>query len=637
MLSRLEERDAAGIIAGLAANKALPSDVIAEIVARTDGIPLFVEEMTKAVLEAESESAARRMVAAQPSPSLAVPASLHASLMARLDRLGPARELAQIAAAIGRGFSHALLASVARKPDTELASALDRLIQAGLLFRQGVPPQASYLFKHALVQDAAYSTLLREPRGALHARIAETLESQFAEIAERQPELLAHHCSEAGLIEKAAGLWGKAGLRSLEHSALVEAAAQLTRAIGQIASLPGTPELRRQQIELQVAFANILMHVKGYAAPETKASLDQARSFIEQADALREPPEDQLLLFSVLYGSFVANHWALNGDVCCNLAARFLMLAEKQRTIVPLMIGHRLMGNSLLHTGDIVKSRAHYDEAIALYDPMQHRPLATRFGQDAGVTTLVYRSQALWVLGYPEAALTDIEHALHYAREIGQATTLMIALSFASFICNLCRNHTEAITRAQELMPLAEEKGSLPWKALGMLSHGSALAMTGRASEAIEVLTSVLATFRATGATLFTPFYLLYLTRAYAECDKFDEAWRCIGEAMTVAEATKEKWCEAEIHRTAGELTLMLPVPGAATALTHFVRALGIAREQKAKSWELLVATSLARLWRDQDRRRQARDLLAPIYGWFNEGFDTANLKEAKVLLDELA
>ena len=244
-------------------NESLPANIRRDIIERTDGIPLFVEEMTKAVLEAGNERAAEHVAAAVPHPALAVPASLHASLMARLDRLGPAKEVAQIGSAIGREFSHALLASVVGKPEAELGSALDRLIQAGLLFRQGVPPQASYLFKHALVQDAAYGTLLREPRRALHARIAETLESQFAEAAESRPEVLARHCTEAGLIEKAAGLWGKAGQRSLDRSALVEAAAQLTRALEQIATLPGTPALRREQIKLQVALIHPLMHVKG--------------------------------------------------------------------------------------------------------------------------------------------------------------------------------------------------------------------------------------------------------------------------------------------------------------------------------------------------------------------------------------
>ncbi len=294
-LNRLGEREAAAIVAGLVGNKALPADVLAEIVERTDGIPLFVEEMTKAVLEAKSEGTARRTVAAVPSPVLAVPASLHASLMARLDRLGPAREVAQIGSAIGREFSHALLASVARKPAAELGSALDRLLQAGLLFRQGFPPQASYLFKHALVQDAAYGTLLREPRRALHARIAESLETEFAETAESRPEILAHHCTEAGLIEKAAGLWGKAGERSQARSALVEAAAQFAHALDQLATLPGTPALRREQIKLQVALITPLMHVKGHAATETKAAEEQARLLIEQAEALGEPPAATVL------------------------------------------------------------------------------------------------------------------------------------------------------------------------------------------------------------------------------------------------------------------------------------------------------------------------------------------------------
>ena len=254
-INRLGEREILAMIEGVIGNKPLPANIRQDIIERTDGIPLFVEEMTKAVLEAESQGAVEHLAAAVPSSALAVPASLQASLMARLDRLGPAKEVAQIGAAIGREFSHSLLAAVARKPETDINSALDRLFHAGLLFRQGVPPHATYLFKHALVQDAAYGTLLREPRRALHARIAETLESQFAEIAENQPELLARHCTEAGLIEKAAGLWGKAGQRSLERSALVEATAQLTRALGQIATLPGTPALRREQIKLQVALA----------------------------------------------------------------------------------------------------------------------------------------------------------------------------------------------------------------------------------------------------------------------------------------------------------------------------------------------------------------------------------------------
>jgi hypothetical protein len=322
-LNRLGDREIAAMIERVTGNKALPNSVRQDIIERTDGIPLFVEEMTRAVLEAESEGEARKTAAAVPSSSIVVPPSLYASLMARLDRLGSAKEVAQIGAAIGREFSHALLATIALKNDKELQSALDALTKAGLLFRQGVAPNETYLFKHALVQDAAYGTLLREPRRALHARIAEALEGKFTEIAENQPELLARHYSEAGLIEKAAGLWGKAGQRSLERSALVEAAAQLTRALDQTATLPTAPALRRDQIKLQVALITPLMHLKGHAAPETKAAVERARSLIEQAEALGEPLDDPLLLFSVLFALWTANAVAFNGDVCRDLAAHF--------------------------------------------------------------------------------------------------------------------------------------------------------------------------------------------------------------------------------------------------------------------------------------------------------------------------
>ena len=368
-LNRLTRREVDAMIDRVADNEPMPANIRQEIIERSDGIPLFVEEMTKAVLEAESRGAAERTAAAIPSPAFAVPATLHASLMARLDRLGSAKEVAQIGAAIGREFSHALIAAVARKAEPELRSALDRIIEAGLLFRQGVAPHATYLFKHALVQDAACGTLLREPRRKLHARIAETLESQFAEISKNQPEVLARHYTEAGLIEKAAGFWGKAGLRSLERSALIEALAQLTRALDQIATLPETPALRREQIKVQIALVHALMHVKGYAASETKAAVERARLLIEQAEALGEPPEDPMLLFIVLASAWSANHIAFNGDLIRELAAQFLALAEKQRTTVPLMIGHFFTGVSLMFTGDIVQGRVHLDRAIALYDP----------------------------------------------------------------------------------------------------------------------------------------------------------------------------------------------------------------------------------------------------------------------------
>ena len=390
ILDRLGEREIAALIAGVTGSTPLPANIRDGIIERTDGIPLFVEEMTKAVMEAGAVQALERAFAAIPGSSVAVPASLHASLMARLDRLGSAKEVAQIGSVIGREFSHSLLQAVAGKPEAELQSALNRLVEAGLLFSQGALPHATYLFKHALVQDAAYGTLLRQPRRALHARIADALEHHFEEIAENQPELLARHYSEAGLIEKAARFWGKAGQRSLERSALVEAVAQLARALDQLATLPGTPALRQEQVRLQVALITPLLHVKGYASPETKAAVERARLLIEQAEGLGEPPDDPLLLFSVLFGFWVANYVAFNGEVCRELAAQFLALAQKQGATVPLMIGHGLLGTSLVITAtDVAQGRAHCERALALYNAAEHRALAARFGQDVRVTNLV--------------------------------------------------------------------------------------------------------------------------------------------------------------------------------------------------------------------------------------------------------
>ena len=382
-INRLAPRDIEAMIDGVVGNKFIPTSVRHDIIERTDGIPLFVEEITKAVLEAGSEEEAQRTAATVPHTALAVPASLHASLMARLDRLGLAKEVAQIGAAIGREFSHALLAAVTHKAEAELQSALDRLMAAGLLFQQGAPPHATYLFKHALVRDAAYGTLLREPRHALHASIAETLENQFTEIAQSQPELLAHHFTQAGMTEAAIEWWRTAGQRSLARSALLEGVEQLKRALAQIATLPATPDLRREEIKLHVAFAN-----------------------------------------------------------------------------------------ALALTGDLVDGKEHYDRALAIYDPAEHRPLTTRSGRDVGVALLASRSSCLWILGYPAASRNDTELALKNARETDQATTLMFALYAAGFNHIHSGNYAAASAQVDELIALADERGAPYWKASGTAAAG---------------------------------------------------------------------------------------------------------------------------------------------------------------------
>ena len=635
-LNRLTRRDIDSLIEGVIGHRSLRADIRRDIIDRTDGIPLFVEEMTKAVLDAEGERQTQRAAAGEPTPLVAVPASLQASLMSRLDRLGPAKDVAQVGAAIGREFPHMFLAAVVGKPEPELNSHLDRLIQAGLLFRQGTPPHASYLFKHALVQDAAYSTLLREPRRVLHARIAEILENQFAELADSQPELLARHYTKADMIEKSARLWGKAGQRSQERSALVEAAEQLNQAIAQIATLPSTPDLRREQIILQVALLNTLMHVKGYGAPETKAAVARVRTLIEQAEQLGESPDDPSLLLSALFGQWIVNFISFDGDVVRELAARFLALGEKERTAVPLIVGHRTMGSALALMGDLVQARAHYDEALALYRPAEHRRLMTRFGQDLRVTCLGFRSMALWLLGYPRTALKDADDALKEARQIEHAATLMFTLNFPILVNTYCGNYEAADELLKELAALAEEKGAPFRKAEGVLRRGYVLTLTGHAAKAVEMVSDGIALWRSAGSTIFTPEHEFMLAIAHADSGQFDDARHCISKAMTAMQATKERWCEAEVHRVAGEIALKSPERDVPKARAYFEHSLTVAQAQQAKSWELRTAMSMARLLRDQRKVQAARDLLAPIYDWFTEGFDTSDLRQAKALLGEL-
>ena len=626
-LAPLDRGQVQEMVAELSARHALPRNLVEDVASRTGGVPLFVEEVTRLLLERGEGGGGIQ----------AIPATLQQSLMARLDRLGPAREVAQIGSVIGRDFSYALLRIVAGLEDAPLQAALEKLTEADILLVQGLPPESDYRFKHALIQDAAYENLLKSRRQVLHRRVAEALRDTCGESGAAEPELLAHHFTQAGLIEAAIEWWDEAGQRSLERSALVEAAEQFTRALSQIAALPATPALRREQIKLQVALITPLIHVKGYAAPETTAAAERARLLIEQAEALGEPPEDPLLLFSVLYAHWAANLVAFNGVAIRELATQFLSLAEKQRATVPLMTGHRLMGSSLLFTGDIAEGRAHYDRAIVLYYPVEHRPLATRFGQDVRVGILSFRSLALWLLGYPDAALVDADSALNDARETGHAATLMYALNHAAMYAHIhCGNYKAAKAELEELVALANEKGAPFWKALATINVGLLLAVDGNESDAIKMFTSGMAAYQSTGATLYRPQHLSYLASAYAEVSQFEEAWRCISEAMTEVETTKESWYEAEVNRVAGELALTMPEPDEAKAETYFERALSVARQQQAKSWELRAAMSLARLWRDEGKVQQARDLLAPVYGWFTEGFDTRDLKEAKALLDEL-
>jgi predicted ATPase len=379
------------------------------------------------------------------------------------------------------------------------------------------------------------------------------------------------------------------------------------------------------------------MHSKGFAAFETKTSLEKARLLIEQAETLGEPSEDPLLLYSVLYGFWIAHFAAFDGNALRELAAQFLELAEKSGSTVATMNGRRLMGASLVLTGEFAEGLTHLNVAIALHSPKEHGPLATRFGLDAGVVALHWHALASWSLGYPAAAQADIDRALSTAREIGHAPTLAHALNITGWTQAYCGNFVAAKTQVDEAIELAEEKGASYIKTIAMMTQGWLFALAGDASRAVQAIPSSMAAYRSGGATLETPLVLSGLAKAHAKLGQFDDALRCIEEALTAAETSGERWSEADIHRLAGEIALASPERNWNKAQDHFQRALAIARDQKARSWELRAAMSLARLWRDQSKRAEALELLTPVYSWFTEGFDTLDLREAKTLLDELA
>jgi class 3 adenylate cyclase/predicted ATPase len=624
-LAPLDRTQIRYMVAELSARHALPGEVVENVAEQTGGVPLFVEEVTRLLLDRGVQGGTQ-----------AIPPTLQQSFTARLDRLGSAREVAQIAAVIGRDFSYPLLRAVSGIDESSLQAALDRLAEADIMLVQGVPPDSDYHFKHALIQGAAYENLLKSRRQLLHRRVAESLLDKDAGPAAPEPELLAHHFSQAGLAEAAIEWWGKAGQQSLQRSALIEAAAQFTRALDQVATLPSTPALRREHIKLQVAVVTPLIHVKGYAAPETKAAVERARLLIEQAESLGETPEDPLLLFSVLYGFWAARFVAFDGNTMRELAAEFLSLAERQSTPVPRMVGHRNMGVTLLHIGEIEEALVHFEKALAIYDPSKHRQLATRFGQDIRVAILFYRSLAHWAVGYPERALADAAQAVQEAREIGQAATLIPALTLTSLSYCLCGDYESANGQVDEVIALADEKRALFWKIGGNLPKGYILARTGKPSDAIKMIKLGVDAWQSTGARVWLPIFLTGLATAHAELDQLDDARRSVDDALTIIERTNERWCEAEVNRIAGEIVLKAAHPDAGKAHAYFERALAIARKQHSKSWELRAAMSMARLCRDEDKLAEARNLLTPVYSAFTEGFDTLDLQEAKALLDHL-
>ncbi len=630
-LNRLGEREAAAIIARLVGNTELPTDVLAEIVERTDGIPLFVEEMTKAVLEAESEGEARRTAAAVPSPALAVPPSLHASLMARLDRLGPAKEVAQIGAAIGREFSHALLAAVVRKPETELASALDRLIEAGLLFRQGVPPHASYLFKHALVQDAAYGTLLREPRRALHARIGETLESQFAEIAERQPELLARHCTEAGRIEKGVGYWLHAGRNAATRYANVEAIAHLRRGIEAVDRLAAGPMKDRVDLDLQLALGPCVIATQGPASSTAAATFARARQVCER---LGDPPE----YLHVMHWLMVA--LAVRGELpqAREAALTLLGLAEARGDRPALINAMRSVSLISLLMGRVVEACEWAERNVKEFGASDEteRVAARAAGQDAGAAGLAVMAWALWLLGHVDQAVVRMGAALERADAVKHPHTQAYVCYYASVLYALRGEPAAARQHAERCLTLSEEHGFRQWRSLARAIRAICAAVLEPSSTSDQVIIG-LDEYRGAGYQFGITALFVLLCEALLLRGQLDAVPEVIEQALSTCNVNTERFLEAEFYRLKARALLLGKEPNAGIhAQSLLDNALTTARSQSTRSLELRAARDLADLWRDQGKQYEARDLLAPVYGWFTEGFDTLDLKEAKALLDEL-
>jgi predicted ATPase len=626
-INRLTEREADAMIDHVVGDKSLPSGVRGDIKARTDGIPLFVEEMTKAVLEAESSGEAQRTVAAIPSPAIAVPATLHASLMARLDRLGPAKETAQMGAAIGREFSQALLAAVVRKPEAELSAALDRLIEAGLLFRQGVPPYATYLFKHALVRDAAYGTLLREPRRALHARIAETLETEFAEIADSRPELLARHCTEAGLVEKSVVWWAKAGRRSVARSAMVEAAAQLQKGLDQLGLLPDTHERQGQELEFWSALGAVLIAVKGQAAPETGHAYARARELWARLGS----PSGFL---QIPFGQSRYHMYRGEFDLAQRLAEDLLRLSGQRNDSAGLVLGHCSSGRNLSIVGSFASSRSHLEEALALYDPVSHRVLVREAGVDPQVLSQAFLGIVLFCLGYPDQALAQSRAAIAEARRSTHPPSLASALAIGAGLLSLGGDNAALGDRADELVAITTEQGFPAWHAQATIYRGYAKVENGDVVEGVSLLRSGVSAYRATGTVTWTAHLIALLASACQMAGQAEESLTLLDDALHIVESTRERWLEAELNRHKGQLLLQQGHTDAAEEL--YRKALSIAGEQEARLWELRAAVSLARLRRDHGHRAEAGDILRPVYDWFTEGFGTSDLKEAKALLDEM-
>jgi len=626
-LTRLSRREGTALITGLAHGRALPDEVTNQILVRTDGVPLFIEELTKVVLESGlMRKRAHDYVLEGPLPPVAIPTTLHASLMARLDRMPSVRQVAEVGAALGRQFSHELLHAVAEMPERRLNDGLAQLVRAELVFRHGEPPNAQYTFKHALVQDVAYASLLRANRQQLHARIARAYETHFPDVVNAQPELVAHHFTEAGLNEAAIEYWQQAGDLAMARSGHTEAIHHFSVALDLLTGLGEKLDRVAKELELCVKLGPALIMVKGPGSPEAEA-------IYRRAVAL-EVGEDSSAQFKALWGLYYCSMTSGRLSEAAAHADELLRLAQRLGADDLVLEGHHAKWGTSLWGGEFAAADLHTQQGISRYDCTQHHALAFTFsGHDPGVCAYMCRAVNLALLGFPQQAMKLGTEAVALARSLSHPYSLALAMWHSAIVLHVGRQRRSCRDLATELLELSQEHDFPPLRGAGMFSLGWATADGGELEQGIALIEQGLALYLA-GRSVNRPYMLATLASAKADFGRPGEGLELLKDALVSTEVSGERWWQAELHRLGGRLLVARGQHDEGKAC--YRRALEISRRQGARTLELRAATSLARLWSDRGRNAEARDLLAPVYGWFTEGFETLDLKEAKSLLDAL-
>ena len=625
MLNRLGRSQVAAIATRVSGGKPLPDEVQDEIAAKTDGVPLFVEEIVKAVLESdvlrEEEDA---YVLAGPLHAFTIPATLHDSLMARLDRLRPVKEVAQMASVIGRAFDYRTLAAVASQTDDDLTSALDRLVEAELVFRRGSPPEADYLFKHALVRDAAYQSLLKSRRQAIHANLLGALEARD----DAQPEILAHHAEAAAETEKAITYWARAGDHALARPAFREAVSHFESALRLVRGAADQQSNKERELEIQLRLNHTNMAGRGYAHPVTVEGFAEARRLV---DAIGESPHR----FPIYYGNWVIHAVCGNPANGIEIAEEMVKAAGDENSEHAFMAA-RSFTLSRTMTGAFDAAEADFERAIALYDPARDSELTRQYGQSPYLGLLCFRAIALACRGFPVRAWDQVVDVPAQAERLGHTNTLAYCCTHVALLARVLRNDVLAEDFSRRAVRTSDEHGMMQWKALAMQVLASALSQSGKLDEAVELMEEARALALATNSHVYMAFFLAHHVGSLAALGHFERATETRCEVVTIMQERSESWANAEIYRMLADARLVGPGDDGA-ARDDYLRALAVARDQNAKLWELRAATGLAHLLRDQGKTGEARDLLAPAYGWFTEGFETLDLIEAKALLGELS